>query len=151
MVISCRQLFFFPAAAVLASRIQKTHSAAAAGNRSCRKIVEKCCFSRISEETLGSFFGSVLELGRPSGAWWFPGGSWYTHTHGHQSIEESKLESPKMEKNNRSYFHLMLLLIEYVFLLFIHRWCVVSALTSELQDQPISLASSGVGGRGGSP
>ena len=28
---------------------------AAAGNRICRKSVEKCCFSRISDDTLGSF------------------------------------------------------------------------------------------------
>ena len=36
------------------------------------EAVEKGCFSRISEETLGSFFGVVLELARPSEARCFP-------------------------------------------------------------------------------
>ena len=37
------------------------------------EAVEKCC-SRISDDTLGSFFGVVLELARPSEARCFPPG-----------------------------------------------------------------------------
>ena len=64
MVFPCREVIFFEAVLLLA----------AAGNRICRKSVEKCCFSRISDDTLGSFFGAVLELARPSEAWCFPAG-----------------------------------------------------------------------------
>ena len=41
------------------------------------EAVEKGCFSRISEVTLGTFFGVVLELARPSEARCFPPGRWF--------------------------------------------------------------------------
>ena len=39
------------------------------------EILEKGCFSRISEGTFRHFFGVVLELVRPSEPWCFPAGS----------------------------------------------------------------------------
>ena len=48
----CREVIFFEAVLLLA----------AAGNRICRKSVEKCCFSRISDDTLGSFLARFCNL-----------------------------------------------------------------------------------------
>ena len=37
--------------------------------------VDKCCFSRFPDDTLGSFFRVVLDLARPSEPWCFAAGS----------------------------------------------------------------------------
>ena len=39
---------------------------AAAGNRICRKFVEKCCFSKLSDDTFGSFLARFWNLNRRS-------------------------------------------------------------------------------------
>ena len=65
-------------------------AAAAAGNRSCRTIVEKCCFSRISERTLGSFCGSVFELAGPSGALSFAAGRCFFFSRNGIGVDDSK-------------------------------------------------------------
>jgi len=67
MVFPCREVIFF---AVLLL--------AAAGNRICRKSVEKCYFSRISDDTLGSFlalFWNLLVLQRHGV--FLPGGDFF--------------------------------------------------------------------------
>ena len=51
---------------------------AAAGNRICRKFVEKCCFATISDDTLGSFwarFWNLLALQRHGVS--LPGGDFF--------------------------------------------------------------------------
>ena len=51
---------------------------AAAGNRICRKSVEKCCFSRISDDALGNFlarFWNLLILQRHGVS--LPGGDFF--------------------------------------------------------------------------
>ena len=52
---------------------------AAAFFRSCSTAssLEKGCFSRISDDTLGSFFHMVLALARPSELWCFHAGSYF--------------------------------------------------------------------------
>ena len=55
---------------------------AAAFFRSCSTAssLEKGCFSRISDDTLGSFFHVVLALARSSEPWCFPAGSCFFST-----------------------------------------------------------------------
>ena len=54
-----------------------THPSFRAMVFSCRAIesLEKGCFSSLSDGTLGTFFGVVLDLARPSEPWCFPAGS----------------------------------------------------------------------------
>ena len=61
MVFSCRQLIF--STLFYCEQPQAIES------------LEKGCFSRISDGTLGTFFGVVLELARRSEPWCFPAGS----------------------------------------------------------------------------
>ena len=56
-----------------------THPSFRAMVFSCRAIesLKKGCFSSLSDGTLGTFFGVVLDLARPSEPWCFPAGSWF--------------------------------------------------------------------------